>query len=498
MNKVAALIFILIFSGCQSSVESKKEPFEQLERFIDQYAENIINHGNVNSMSVAVYKDGKTYHNYYGAIDSGAGNPPNDTTLFEIASISKIFTGSLVARAVVDQKVSLDADIRAYLPGEYPNLEYEGKPVTIKNLVTHTLGFETPKKLGAVYKDIFAGKYEGKPISYNMDSLFVELRTVELNQAPGTVYDYNNVGPDIAAYILEQVYEKSYPEILSEFLDEIGMEDTYLKEYENYKDRLITGYTESGDRASIDQNPLLGGASGILTTLPDLAKFMQFQLESNSPFIKESTRSLYQDEEEQVGYFWDVGFAEEEGFYYLKSGTSNGVQSILLLCPDSNYGQILLMNNTSEKATGDWISLYNRLEYDLIKYPKMNLWSELEPLFHQDPAEAARQYLELKKDTTHYFSGSQYLNNVGYDFLYHQEVETAIAVFKLALRADPENADLYDSLGEAYYKAKDYGKSKESYEKSLKLNPKNTNAEKYIAELNQILATNDTENKVLE
>ena len=150
MNKVAALIFILIFSGCQSSVESKKEPFEQLERFIDQYAENIIKHGNVNSMSVAVYKDGKTYHNYYGAIDSGAGNPPNDTTLFEIASISKIFTGSLVARAVVDQKVSLDADIRAYLPGEYPNLEYEGKPVTIKNLVTHTLGFETPKKLGAV------------------------------------------------------------------------------------------------------------------------------------------------------------------------------------------------------------------------------------------------------------------------------------------------------------------------------------------------------------
>jgi CubicO group peptidase (beta-lactamase class C family) len=487
MNKIFVAISLLIFLGCQSNHTSKNEPFVQLTHFIDQYSQSTIAHGNVNAISVAIYKDGYTYHNYYGEIDPGAENLPNDTTLFEIASITKIFTGSLMARAVIDKKVSLDIDIREFLPGDYPNLEYDSKPVTIHSLVTHTLGFKTPQKLDSVYTEIFAGNYGKKPIDYGMDDLFVELQTVELNHTPGTFYDYNNVGPDLAAYILEQVYKKSYPDILKELLDEIGMENTYLQEYDKYKDRLINGYTESGELATKDENPLLGGASGIITTLPDLMKFMKYQLESDNPFIKESTRSLYQNEEEELGYMWDLGYAEEEGFYYLKSGTSNGVQSILLLCPDSDYGQILLMNNTSDKATNDWISLYNKIEYDLIKYPKINLWSKLEPLFNVNPEEASNQYQALKKDTILFFSESNYLNRIGYDFLYHNQIKSAIEVFELAIRTDPENANLYDSLGEAYYKAKEYEKSKINFEKSLNLNPNNSNAEAYIIAINKII-----------
>jgi tetratricopeptide (TPR) repeat protein len=231
----------------------------------------------------------------------------------------------------------------------------------------------------------------------------------------------------------------------------------------------------------------LGGASGIITTLPDLVSFMKFQLESNNPLIKESTRVLYQDEEEKLGYFWDVGYAEVEGFYYLKTGTSNGAQSILLLCPDSDYGQILLMNNTTEKATNDWISLYNKIEYDLIKYPKINLWSKLEPMFIENPEAASMKYKDLGKDTTQYFSESDYLNRIGYDFLYRDKTELAIEVFKLALSTDPQNANLYDSLGEAYYRAKDYERSKVNFEKSLDLNPDNTNAIEHLKAINQIL-----------
>lgn len=487
MNKIYFVILLIFLLGCQPNADSANEPFTELTYFIDQYAESIIDQGNINSMSVAIYKDGNTYHNYYGAIDSVKGNPPNDDTLFEIASITKVFAGSLMAQAVIEKKVSLDTDIRAFLPEEYPNLEYEGKPVTIQNLVTHTLGFETPEILENVYEKIFTGSLGNAPIEYDMDDLLDELEIVELNHEPGTFYDYNNVGPEIAAYILEQSYQKPYRDILRAFLDDIGMTNTHLQEYDRFKDRLIKGYTESGKLATIDQNPLLGGASGIITTLPDLVKFMKFQLESSTPLIKESTRVLYQDKEEKLGYFWDVGYAEVEGFYYLKTGTSNGAQSILLLCPDSDYGQILLMNNTTEKATNDWISLYNKIEYDLIKYPKINLWSKLEPLFIENPEAASLKYKDLRKDTTRYFSESDYLNRIGYDFLYREKTESAIEVFKLALSTDPQNANLYDSLGEAYYRAKDYEKSKVNFEKSLDLNPDNTNAKEHLQALNQIL-----------
>lgn len=123
MNKPYFVILLILLLGCQPGAESATEPFAELTHFTDQYAESIIDQGNVNSMSVAIYRDGNTYHNYYGGIDTGAENPPNDDTLFEIASITKVFTGSLMAKAVVEKKVSLDTDIRAFLPGEYPNLE---------------------------------------------------------------------------------------------------------------------------------------------------------------------------------------------------------------------------------------------------------------------------------------------------------------------------------------------------------------------------------------
>ncbi len=486
MNRTLALIFILGLFGCQPEEQPTKDPFEHVARFVDQYSEATVSQGNVNSMSVAVYRSGRAYHNYYGEMTSGSGEKPNDQSLFEIASISKIFTGSLVARAVVDKKINLDDDIRVYLPGDFPNLEFEGRPVTIRDVVTHTLGFDTPARLDSVYKSIFAGNYDETISLYDMDDLFDELEMVELSYSPGTYYDYNNVGPEIAAYILEQVYGKTYREMLALFLKDLGMENTYLQDYERHKGRLVTGYTEEGELATIDGNPLIGGASGIITTLPDLVKFMKYQLESEDPLITESTKILFEDEDELTGYFWDLGFAEVEGFYYYKSGTSNGTQSIILLCPDADYGQILLMNNTSDEATSDWISLYNRIEYDLIKYPKINLWSLVEPIFREDRAKGKEQYTRLLSDTAQYFASSEYLNNVGYSYLYNEDTDMAIGVFELAVSADPENSNLYDSLGEAYFMAKNYKESKANFEMSLKLDPSNTNAKEYIEEIKRI------------
>ncbi len=491
IHKIAILVFVLVILGCQSPPKNTNAPFAELTDLIDQYAENTVKHGNINSLSIAVYKNGSSYHNYFAKDDVISDDLHNDNTLYEIASISKVFVGSLMAKAVHEKKVSLDDDIRNYLPREYPNLVYNGTPITIQNLVTHTLGFETPKKLDEVYNKIFDGFYENKIIDYNMDDLFDELETVKLQNKPGTFYDYNNVGPEIVAYILEQVYKKPYKDLLNHFFENLGMENTFLQDYENHKEQLSIGYDEDNKLASIDKNPLLGGAAGIITTLPDLIKFMKFQLESDDPFIKESTRTLYQDDEERMGYFWDLGYAEEEGFYYLKSGTSSRIQSIILLCPESNYGQILLMNNTSEKATIDWISLYNRIEYDLLKYPKINLWSQIEPIFVNNAKEASEKYRELKKDTSRYFSESDYLNRIGYDYLYHRQIKKAIDVFELAISTDPRNPNLYDSLGEAYFKAEEYEKSKINYEKSFELNPDNGNAEKYIIEINRILEKTD-------
>lgn len=468
--------------------------FNKLTNLIDQYAENEIKKGNINSIALAIYKNGEIFHNYYGEIDRNSHNKPNDSTLYEIASISKVFVGSLAAKAVTENKIKLDDDIRMYMVEKYPNLEYQGTPIAIKNLLTHTLGFKTkiPEKLAEVNKKTTEGYYENRPFNYNMSAFLEELKIIELDKKPGTVYEYNSIGSELMSYILEQVYHKSYKDLLQDFLNELDMKNTYLQNYQQHKKYLANSYTSSGALAPLDKNPLLGGGYGIITTLPDLIKLMKFQLESDDPLIKESTKILFEDDQDNVmGYLWqDMGIGKEEGFYYSKTGDANGVRSGILISPDSKYGQIVIINNKSDLAINDWEILFNKIETDLIKYPKLNLQSVLKSQFIINPQMAKKSFDVLRKQEDIYFNTNlQYaLNSLGYDLLYNdKEVNKAIKLFEFAVKEYPKNANLFDSLGEAYFVNKDYKKAILSYKKSLKLNPNNENAKKHISEINILL-----------
>ncbi|WP_338769819.1 serine hydrolase [Bernardetia sp. ABR2-2B] len=472
-------------------IEQQKK-FKKLQKIIDQYAQNTLKKGNINSLAISVYKNEEMYHNYYGEIDTNANNSPTDSTLYEVASISKVFVGSLVAKAVVEGKITLEDDIRMYFENDFSNLEFEGTPIKIKNLLTHTLGLKnrTPKKLEKINEQVRAGYYENKEFDYDTNDLLEELETAKLDKKPGTFYEYNLVGSELLTCILSKVYEKPYKELLEDFFDELGMRNSYLQEYEKQKDYIINGYGEDKKQVPLLKNTLPGGAYGVLSTLPDLTKFMQFQLESKNPLIEESTRFLFENEEESIGYLWDVGVEEVEGFYYSKTGTSNGVQSVILVCPESDYGLILMMNNTSDAAFNDWVNLYNKIETDLIQYPKLNLVSLLKTDFIENPKKAQTEYRRLKSDTTNYAFGSNYLNRFGYELLFNNQTKKAIEIFEFAISEDPKNANLYDSLGEAYFNDNDYKKALLNYKISLELNPNNKNAKDYISRINKLESNN--------
>ena len=151
--------------------KAEEKPFQKLSQLINEYAENEIHKGNINSIALAIYRNGEVFHNYYGEIDKNARNKPNDNTLYEIASISKVFVGSLTAKALLEGKIKLDDDIRLYLKGEYQNLEYENTPITIKNLLTHTLGFKTktPTKLEEINRKTSEGYFENYSTLISLD-----------------------------------------------------------------------------------------------------------------------------------------------------------------------------------------------------------------------------------------------------------------------------------------------------------------------------------------
>ncbi|AUC83069.1 serine hydrolase domain-containing protein [Lacinutrix sp. Bg11-31] len=485
--KAILLFFIVTTFSCKPNKEEQIDTFKEITKLVDIYANQTLEKNNINSLAFAIYKDEEIYKNYYGEIDKGANNTPDDNTLYEIASITKVFAGSLAAKAVLENKITLNDDIRKYLIGDYTNLEFEGTPITIKNLLTHTIGLKnkTPKRLKEVTDSVNKGYFENKPFTYTINHLLEELKTVTVNKKPGTVYAYNSVGPELVAYILEQVYQKPYSILLQAFLDELNMKNTYLLD-SNFDDNRVVNSYNNGKLAPLNKNPLLGATAGLVTTLPDLITFMKFQLESDNPIVKESVKQLFEDDDDNlVAYLWEgLGVGEEEGFYYSKTGTSSGVQSGLLLCPDSDYGLILIMNSNSDAALNNWENLFYGIENELIKYPKLNSVAFLENTLLHDTDNGIKKLKQQLKDTTNYYTNNDNLNAIAYQLLNNKKTEDALKIFNLQLELFPNHFNSYDSLGEFYFTTK----ALFNYKKSLEFNPENENAKIFIQKIEEITA----------
>ncbi|MBV6878555.1 serine hydrolase domain-containing protein [Epilithonimonas ginsengisoli] len=128
MSKI--ILFLLAFIVTSTFGQNKNDLNNSIDSIMDKNAEVLLKNAKAYSVSIGIVKDGKVYTKHYGEIDKGKGNKANDNTYFEIASVTKVMTGYLLAQAVLEKKVKLDDDKRKYLKGDYPNLQYDGKPVS--------------------------------------------------------------------------------------------------------------------------------------------------------------------------------------------------------------------------------------------------------------------------------------------------------------------------------------------------------------------------------
>ena len=111
MNKIFSLLLIItLFFSCKNekgiSIEKiiTDNSFATITSLVDHFAEENLSKGNASAFAVAIYREGHMYQNYYGALNGDSEQQLNDDSLFEIASITKTFTGSLVAEAVLSGK----------------------------------------------------------------------------------------------------------------------------------------------------------------------------------------------------------------------------------------------------------------------------------------------------------------------------------------------------------------------------------------------------------
>ena len=252
---------------------------EDVNAWLDGKLPDALKNGDIPGAVVSVVKDGQVVTTRgYGWADTGAsgGNPvavDPQTSLFRVASISKIPT-SIAAMQLVEQgKVDLDADISAYLDFEIERRFDE--PLTLRHLLTHSAGFEEQISL-TPGTDLEAYVKNDPPAQ-----VF----------APGATPGYSNYGIALAGYIVQRVSGQPFETYVREHVLEPAGMTTSTYEQPLPKDMassLGPGYTSAGEEVPFE---FMGDfpAGSLTVSTPDFAAFMNAQLSRSPKLLREET-----------------------------------------------------------------------------------------------------------------------------------------------------------------------------------------------------------------
>jgi CubicO group peptidase (beta-lactamase class C family) len=312
-----------------------------LDSIVQTAAKDYMENKNVAGLSIGVFTNNDMYIYNFGETKKGNGSLPTKNTIYEIGSVTKVFTGILLANAVVEGKVKLDDDIRKYLPGVYTNLEYQGKPVTLLQLSNHTSGLPFTVRLPDTKEDPFSPF-----VNFNDDMLFKILHAVKLDTIPGVQRNYSNLGTAILGQILAKIYGQSYEKLLTTYiLKPYGMKQTKIILSKKEKSKMSTGYDMEGKETKYWYNKLAESVGGIHSTASDMLLFIKKQMSDVDSATNLSHQPTFGDKKEGVGLNWDI-YTTKKGYLRLAhDGGTDGFTSVCMIYPEIKSGFVLLTNN---------------------------------------------------------------------------------------------------------------------------------------------------------
>lgn len=341
MKKFLALFLLLaVFTAIKA--QSEKE-------LLDTLKERIEVGKTVQGISVAVIDEKGTRFINYGKKDAAGTKNVNENTLYEIGSITKTFTGILLAIAIEKGEVKLDDPISKYLPATVKTPSRGGKEITLIDLVTHSSGFPS---LPTNFK---ITNMENPYADYTVSQMYEFLGTYQLTRDIGKQYEYSNYGMGLLGHILSLRAKMSYENLVKmRILKPLKMNDTAITLSSALKAKMSQGFDSGGEPTSNWDIPTLAGAGALRSNTKDMAKFIA----ANAGLIKSNLSSAFEASHKaqrdavagrmKIGFGWHI-LNTPEGDVVWHNGGTGGFRTFTGFL-NGKKKAIIVLCNTSESV----------------------------------------------------------------------------------------------------------------------------------------------------
>lgn len=338
MKAIRLLLFILL----STSFVVAQDPI--ITEDIKTYIKTRVDEGFNPSIALA-YIQGDTQEDYfYGQTQLEGGSAVDENTVYEIGSISKVFTTILLADEVLKDHMSLDDPIADYLPETVSVPNRDGKQITLKDLATHTSGL--PRMPGnftpADAKNPFA--------DYTVEQLYAFLSNYILPRDIGAEYEYSNLGMGLLGHILELHTGTTYETLIIERIAiPLGMENTRIVLTDEMTANLALGHDEQLEVTSNWDIPTLAGAGALRSTTSDMVKFLKANIATDNIDLNKAMKLSHalaytsDDQTFNIGLGWH--YANNDNIVWHNGGTG-GYSAFIGFLKDSSEAVVVMTNST--------------------------------------------------------------------------------------------------------------------------------------------------------
>ena len=342
----------------KSNIASNNKMISKLDTIVDNLVKtHILDKANV-GISLSIIQNGKTSFYHYGETKQETNNLPKNYTIYEIGSVSKTFTGILLAQAISDNKIKLEDDIRKFLPQKFTNLSFEEKPILVKHLINHTSTLPRLPENLSLQPNYDA---ENPYLNYSKAMIFDYLINFEMKIQPGINQEYSNFGIAVLGLVLENIYKKPFDFLVTKYISKpFQMTNTYENVPQIEISNFATGYQKDGTASKHWDLVNFAAAGGIKSTIDDMSKFLQENILETNPNLKLSHFPTYINDKQSTGLAWMINKTKEGNTLIWHNGGTGGFTSFCGFIKEKKCG-IVILNNSTTNVDALAISILKKL-----------------------------------------------------------------------------------------------------------------------------------------
>jgi len=399
---------------------------------------------------------------------------PDGNTIYEIGSITKVFTSLSLADMSLKKQLSLTDPLSKFLPKTVKTPVKNGKEISLLSLSTHRSGMPRfpynvyPKNLDDPYAD------------YTVNKLYEYVANFEPPSDIDSKWRYSNVGYGVLGTVLTIVSHKNFETLITDSICKpLNMNNTVITLTAKQKSNLALGHAETGTAVGLTALGAIEAGGALRSNVNDLLTFA----EANMGFIKtnlfpamELTHVLQAKKDGNDTYTtmgWTLANDNGQNLLF-KDGGMPGYSTFIGIDQKNKIGIVVLSNsNNSVSDIGQHILDANH-KIESYKYP----WQLLDTLRKTiqtkgiDPTIALYQELKTSNNASFLFNETQ-LNYLGAELRKEGKIKEAIKIFTLNAQEYPNAVVVYESLGEIYKRNKNKKKAIYNFEKARELDPQN-------------------------